>query len=150
MELWSSGTGTAEEGDAVSVDEGEASLLQREQVALVTLDEAFGARGATDAEWRDACIERGQGRTSYYRAKPVLLARGLVVIEGSGPGAHYWLAHERAMRVEPEQSHRQVPGTGGTPETGTSGTSGTSGGSGTSSSLPDAGADDLAGGLPWR
>jgi hypothetical protein len=150
LELWRSGTGTLGTADADGADEEDAVLLQREQLALVTLDEAFGARGATDAEWRDACIERGQGRTSYYRAKPVLLARGLVVVEGTGAGARYWLAHERAAVVEPEPSHRQVPGTSGTTGTGASGTGGTSGASGTSDTVPDAGAADLEGGLPWQ
>ena len=73
-----------------------APVDHKDAAALVTLDEGFGTRGATDAEWREACIERGQARASYYRAKPVLLARGLVVVEGTGPGARYWLAHERA------------------------------------------------------
>jgi hypothetical protein len=86
LELWRSETETPETSDADGADEAEAALLQREQRALVTLDEAFGARGATDAEWREACIERGQARASYYRAKPVLLARGLVVVEGDRAG----------------------------------------------------------------
>src|SRR5919201_731152 len=46
LELWRSETGTPEGGDADGTDEGDASLLQREQAALVTLDEVFGARGA--------------------------------------------------------------------------------------------------------
>jgi hypothetical protein len=54
-----------------------------------------------------------RARTSYYRAKPVLLARGLVVFEGSGPGACYSLAHERVGTMDPDQSHEEVPGTSG-------------------------------------
>jgi hypothetical protein len=150
LELWRSETETPETTDGDGADEADAALLQREQRALVTLDEGFGARGATDAEWREACIERGQARASYYRAKPVLLARGLVVFEGSGPGARYWLAHERAGMVEPEQSHEQVPGTSGTSGTGTSGTGGTSGVSGTSNNLPGDDQGDQEGDLPWQ
>ena len=97
LEHWSSETGGAETSGLDGPGEDDAPLLRREQQALVTLDEAFGARGATDAEWREACVERGQARASYYRAKPVLLARGLVVAEGAGPGARYWLAHERSQ-----------------------------------------------------
>ena len=148
LELWRSETETPETADGDGADEEQAALLQREQRALVTLDEAFGARGATDAEWRAACVERGQARASYYRAKPVLLARGLVVVEGSGPGARYWLSHERpgagltrsqSPQVSPPASLTETSKTSSETET----TRETSG---------DPAADqagDLEGGLPW-
>jgi len=151
LELWSSETETAETSDADGADEAAAALLQREQRTLTTLDETFGARGATDAEWRDACIGRGQARASYYRAKPVLLARGLVVVEGSGPGARYWLAHEHAGAGLSRSQSQQV-----SPPAGLSETSKSSGETETTSETSgDAAVDqaddqDQEGGLPWR
>ena len=149
MEVWRSETETPETADADGADEADAPLLRREQRALVMLDEAFGARGATDAEWRDACIERGQARASYYRAKPVLLARGLVVVEGAGPGARYWLAHERFGAGLSKSRSQQVSPPGGLTETSrTSRETETT--SETSADPTVDQADDLEGGLPWR
>jgi hypothetical protein len=149
LEVWRSETETAETTDADGADEAEAALLQREQRALVTLDEAFGARGATDAEWRDVCVGRGQARASYYRAKPVLLARGLVVVEGSGPGARYWLTHERLGSGLSRSQSQQV-----SPPAGLSETSKTSGETETTAEASGDPAidqvEDLGGGLPWR
>ncbi len=165
LEYWSSGTGTGETPDPDDSGEGAASLLGRERLALTTLDETFGSHGATDAEWRDACIERGQARTSYYRAKPVLLARSLVTFEGEGVGARFWLVHERAGSMVSQQSHLPGPetsttsgttpsgtGTGGTAGTGTSGTStgGTDGTPGSGKTAADNGSSEAEGGLPWR
>jgi hypothetical protein len=148
LEFWRSETETPGTIDADGADEEEISLLQREQRALVTLDESFGARGATDAEWRDACIERGQARASYYRAKPVLLARGLVVFEGTGPGARYWLAHERSEAGISRSQSQQVSPPAGLSET--SRTSSETETTGETSGNPNIGqADDLEGGLPW-
>ncbi len=146
LELWSSETETSGLADSDGADEQEAGLLQREQRALVTLDEGFGTRGATDAEWREACIERGQARASYYRAKPVLLARGLVVVEGTGPGARYWLAHERAGSGLSRSQSQQVSPRAGLTETETD----TSRETETSADTATSQADDLTGGLPWR
>jgi hypothetical protein len=149
LELWRSETETPETADGAVAGEEDAALLQREQRALVTLDEAFGARGATDAEWREACIERGQARASYYRAKPVLLARGLVVVEGAGPGARYWLAHERFGAGLSKSQSQQVSPPGGLTETSrTSRETETT--SETSADPTVDQADDLEGGLPWR
>jgi hypothetical protein len=130
------GSGETETAETTPADDDDAPLLGREQAALVTLDEVFGPRGATDAQWRDACIERGQARASYYRAKPVLLARGLVVVEGTGPGARYWLAHERSGPGLTRSQSQQVSPPGGLTETSKSETSGET-------------TPDQEGGLPW-
>jgi AAA domain len=132
---------TNQAADPDGADDEQASLLQREQRALVTLDETFGARGATDAEWRDACIERGQARASYYRAKPVLLARGLVVVEGAGLGARYWLSHERpGAGLSRSQSQQVSP---------PASLSDTSSETETTRETAVDQAEDLEGGLPW-
>ena len=137
--------GLTDQADADGADDEQAVLLQREQRALVTLDERFGARGATDAEWREACIERGQARASYYRAKPVLLARGLVVVEGTGPGARYWLSHERPAAGLSRSQSQQVSPPGSLSETSreTETARETSG----ETAVDQAGG--LEGGLPW-
>jgi AAA domain len=141
------GSGETETCETSPAEDGQAPLLKREELALATLDERFGARGATDAEWRDACIDSGQARASYYRAKPVLLARGLVVVEGTGPGARHWLAHEGASGgLGRPESHEVSPGRGLSPgETNNS--------SETSSGETSAGTGfdgDEEGQLPWR
>jgi hypothetical protein len=148
LELWRSETETPQTADADGADEEDVALLQHEQRVLVTLDEGFGARGATDAEWREACIERGQARASYYRAKPVLLTRGLVVVEGSGPGARYWLAHERAGSGLTRSQSQQVSPPASLTETSKSSSE-------TETTREPSGhpaadqAGDLEGGLPW-
>ena len=104
------------------------------------------------AEWRAAGMrfleasEAALWSDAGERARAYLHARGLVVVEGTGPGARYWLAHERAGSGLSRSQSQQVSPPAGLTETETD----TSRETETSADTATSQADDLTGGLPWR
>jgi hypothetical protein len=68
--------------------EDQATLGRNERRLLATLREGFDDGGATFSQWLAATA---MSKRTFLRARKVLVERGLVAHNGSGPGAHYAL-----------------------------------------------------------
>jgi len=76
-------------GSSVVLEATSASeeFSQAERLVLSILVDTFGARGATDSQWREVCESQKVSRPSYYRAKKKQIERGLVLPESNKRGA---------------------------------------------------------------
>src|ERR671926_31520 len=62
--------------------EADEDLPDLQQRVLGMLTDAFGSGGATDAQWRDLCLDEGVSRRSFYRSKKGLVeARRVVALD---------------------------------------------------------------------
>ena len=128
------------------------------------LTDAFGSGGASDAQWRDLCLDEGVSRRSFYRAKKGLVeARRVVALERGRrslylPSEHAFGANGAKPVPNGEVAPTPPDGAGGATvphslRSGTTGTTGTAGRTNGTAAPDDRVSDDPAGrkegGLPW-
>jgi hypothetical protein len=109
--------------DPTSAPEADEDLPDLQQRVLSMLTDAFGSGGATDAQWRDLCLDEGISRRSFYRAKKGLVEGKRVVALERGRRSTY-LPTEQAFGAngaKPVPNGEVAP----TPPDGAGGTTGT-------------------------
>jgi AAA domain len=137
-----------------AADEDLPDLQQR---VLAMLVDAFGAGGATDAQWRDLCLDEGVSRRSFYRAKKGLVEAKRVAAVDQGRRSAY-LPGERVFGANgaksvPDGAVAPTPPDGAAgatvPHSLRSGTAGTAATTGETTDRDDP-ANQAGGDLPWR